>query len=110
MSAGVVQLSLDIEDKLEVDFRHFIHARPDVLVRVITLAYELKAASKGPGAQGSMETIFGKLRWDEYLRTGGQFKINDHLSSRMSRLVMQLEPALDGFFVTRVLKADRERA
>ena len=101
-----IQLALG-DDPIDVAFRHFIYRNPDVVRRVVALAFELKSAGN---EKASMETIFGKLRWEECFKSGEQFAINDHYSSRMSRLVMQLEPALDGFFTTRVLRADRERA
>jgi hypothetical protein len=94
-------------DPIDEAFRHFIHRNPRIVHRVIALAFELQNAGNDTA---SMETIFGKLRWDEKFKANGeQFAINDHYSSRMSRLVMQLEPDLDGFFNTRVLRADRER-
>jgi hypothetical protein len=101
------QLSL-LDDPLETRFRHFIYENPHVVRRVTELAYEWKNAGHD---KCSMELIFAMLRWKEGIETrGDQFRLNDAWTSRMSRLVMQLEPALDGFFNTRVLRADRERS
>lgn len=55
------------------------------------------------GIKAIMETI----RWDRNLALGPNdgFKVNDHYTSRLVRLLIEEQPDLDGFFETRELRA-----
>ena len=99
------QLSL-LEDPIDARFRAFHHDNPHVLERLVSLTYEWKAAGN---TKCSMELLFAMLRWEHGVTTSGdQFKLNDWFTSRYARLIMALHPDLDGFFHTRVTRADRE--
>jgi hypothetical protein len=85
-------------------FEQFHEAHPEVYLEIVRMARELKAAGH---QRYSMDALLHVIRWHRHVRRehGGEFKINDHMSSRYSRLVQMMEPDLDGFFETRGLKA-----
>lgn len=59
----------------------------------------------------SMDKLFGKIRWSEFIQTDSSgFKMNNNYSSFYARLVMEKEPRLEGIFVIRQLNTGREDA
>jgi len=56
----------------------------------------------------STSMLVENLRWDYGVKTthgGTEFKINNNFKSRYARLLVELEPELDGMFETRKLRA-----
>jgi hypothetical protein len=85
-------------------FEAFHAANPDVYAELVRLARRAKA--RGHRRMG-IELCFGALRWNRLMQTTGErgFKLNDHFTSRYSRLIQEREPDLDGFFETRALRS-----
>jgi hypothetical protein len=85
-------------------FEAFHAANPDVYAELVRLARRAKA--RGHRRMG-IELCFGALRWSRLMETTGErgFKLNDHFTSRYSRLIQEREPDLDGFFETRALRS-----
>lgn len=55
----------------------------------------------------SIDAIWHSVRFDRAVRVGpeGGYRLNDHFTSRMARLLSESEPELDGFFEVRSLRA-----
>jgi hypothetical protein len=52
-----------------------------------------------------MKAVWERLRWETVIRTSGfDFKLNNNYTSRYSRLIMNTEADLAGFFPIRKLK------
>jgi hypothetical protein len=85
-------------------FWDFHEANPDVYDELVAMARQAKARGR---QKFGIELCFGALRWNRFIRTTGDqgFKLNDHFTSRYSRLIMKLEPDLAGLFETRILRA-----
>jgi hypothetical protein len=79
------------------------HANNPQVYRLIReYARRLKTAGR---ARYSIKTIWSVLRWQSDVQTDGQhFKLDDRYYSRYSRLVMEQETDLAGFFNTRELR------
>ena len=85
-------------------FESFHERHPEVYQEIVRMARQLKDAGH---QRYSMDALLHVIRWHRHVRRdpGSEFKINDHMSSRYSRLVQTMESDLDGFFETRGLKA-----
>ncbi len=90
----------------EVEFERFHAAHEDVYREIVQRSREVKAV----GFQTfGMRRIWEGLRWFYALKSGpttSEFKLNDHLVPYYARLVMEQEPDLKGFFVTRKLHSE----
>lgn len=86
-------------------FQQFHADHPEVYDEIVFLARELKVAGH---KRVGMKLIFEVVRWRRLLRgvpDSEGFKLNNVYSSRYSRLVMEQEPDLAGFFETRELQS-----
>lgn len=100
----MVQQSFAFSPSIAERFEAFDAANPRVYEAIVRLAFQLKNAGR---QRLSMETIFGKIRWDMSLETtdSSGFKLNDHYSSRYTRKLIADYPEFDGFFEVRKLKS-----
>lgn len=68
-------------------------------------ALALKAAG---ATRGAVRDIFGRMRIDRQLRIskdGSGYYLNDQFTAHYSRLAMETEPSLKGFFECRSLRS-----
>ena len=90
------------QQRLEDRFQVFHADHPDVYDELVNLAYDALVAGH---QRYSIATLVEVVRWNRH--TSGPdaagFKINNSYRSRYARLIMEREPALDGFFETRTL-------
>lgn len=58
--------------------------------------------------RSGVKFLVERLRWDYMMQTRGmeKFKLSNDFTSRYARLLMQREPALRGFFVTKELRSE----
>jgi len=85
-----------------VAFRQCHDANPHIYEKLKELAFQVLAAGV---KKYSMEGLYQRLRWHydfEVKKTPGSWdvKLSDHHRARYSRLLMQQEPELAGFFDT----------
>lgn len=87
-------------------FQAFHASNPDVYRRLTVMARDLLARGRsGVGIGMLWET----LRYEQAMTTSGQpYKLNNSYRSRYSRMIMEQEPDLRGFFTTRELDAEAE--
>lgn len=86
-------------------FRAFHSKHPEVYGELVRLA---RIAQHAGFCKYSIKTIWEVMRWSFLLRDRDEresFKLNNNYHSRYSRLIMENERELAGFFETRVLKA-----
>ena len=102
------QLAL-LSDPLDERFAEFHHMNPDVYRTIVAFAYQWKQAGHD---KCSMKMLFEVLRWQRGIdtRSYAGLALNNSYTSRYTRLVHANERALNGFFNTRSLEADRENA
>jgi hypothetical protein len=87
------------EKTFERDFRKHLKAKPEVLKKLIEQARVEKA-------RGARKVSIRKI-WEEVRQRNPQFGgLNDHFHSRYSRLIMEREADLNGFFYTRRLRSE----
>lgn len=88
-------------DDLESRFMRFHVDHPHVYRRLVAMAREwLRAGRK----HGGIKMFWEALRYESGIQASdGQFKLNNSYPSRYARLIMRLEPDLNGFFETREL-------
>lgn len=86
-------------------FERFHGENPEVYRQIVTRCREWHQAGNG---KLGMSLLFGVIRWQLALQTKGDpYKINDRHAAYYARLVMWLEPDLDGVFeVRRSAEAD----
>jgi hypothetical protein len=85
-------------------FEAFDAANPHVREALRNLALRMQA--RGVRRYG-MKGLFEVLRWRFAIQTeGDEYKLNNIFTSRYSRLLMETEPRLAGFFATRELLAE----
>jgi hypothetical protein len=91
-------------DPLQDRFERFATANPQIYRELVKLARKTKAAGF---SRYSIDSLFHVLRFQNDLRTKSDdgFKLNNSLTSRYSRLIMEREPDLADFFETRNLRA-----
>lgn len=88
-----------IQDRFEL----WIQQNPQALSLFIKYANEARESGR---KHYSIKAIIERVRWHVAIQTrGDDFKINDHWSSRLARLLMQKDPRLEGFFELRKLRA-----
>lgn len=98
-----MELGLLYKTKLEERFQVFHEKNPQVYQELVKLARRLKARGH---RQIGIQMLFEIVRYQSMLRTSGDpFKLNNDYASRYSRLIMDIEPDLDGLFITRELTA-----
>ena len=90
---------LSIEDR----FAQFHASNPQVFEAIRAIALDLK--SRGWKRAG-MKAIFERIRWEYAMRTNGEsYLLNNTFTAHYSRLLMDREPSLAGFFETRERRA-----
>lgn len=84
-------------------FAAFHRRNPQVYAELRRMALDLRARGF---ERYSIDALMHTVRWRSALELGpdGEWKLNDHYTSRYARLLMGREPALDGFFATRALR------
>jgi hypothetical protein len=88
--------------QIDAEFWKFHQSNPHVYDWLVTTARQLRAA--GHRTFG-MKAVWERLRWETVIRTSGfDFKLNNNYTSRYSRLIMNTEADLAGFFPIRKLK------
>jgi len=87
---------------LDAQFEEFHKNNPDVYRELVRLARMMKA--RGHKRIG-IKMLWEVLRWERAMKTTDQteWKLNNNYTSRYARLIMENEPDLKGFFVTRGL-------
>jgi hypothetical protein len=81
---------------LERTFRNFHDKNPEVYAELVAHALKLKRAGRDVYGINSLIEV---VRWHRNIQTrGDEFKINNNYAPFYSRLIMQKEPRLDGFF------------
>lgn len=99
------QLVIDFDprdDRLDRDFAAFHKANPHVTDALVRLTRE--ATARGVRRVG-IKRLFEVLRWEHDLATdGGDFRLNNNLTSRYARAIMADHPDLAGVFETRELR------
>lgn len=85
-------------------FAEFHKENPEVYEALCTLARRVKARGfKQYGIAG----IYEVLRYNRALATNGEpFKLSNNYKAYYSRLIMEQEPDLEGFFTTREMTAE----
>ena len=88
-------------------FADFHIQNPDVYKAIVEIASVMKG--RGIHKMG-IALIFERLRWLHYIDTKGAepFKLSNDFRSEYSRLIMQQEPSLAGFFEIRELRRKQE--
>jgi len=77
---------------------------PEVYAAIVRFARDVRA--KGHRRFG-IRVIWERARWFLSIeRTEGEYKLNDHYTSRYARLVMEQEPDLRDFFEVRNLRQE----
>lgn len=84
-------------------FERFHAANPHVYAALREMAIEMRAQGI---RRYSVDALMQVLRWRSALKFGpdGEWKLNDHYTSRYARMLMDQEPSLAGFFSIRALR------
>ena len=87
---------------LDAQFEEFHKNNPEVYEELVRLARQMKARGH---KQIGIKMLWEVLRWERAMKTTDQteWKLNNNYTSRYARLIMENEPDLEGFFVTREL-------
>jgi hypothetical protein len=85
----------------ETAFQSFHRLNPFVYEQLKALALRLKKV--GVKKYG-MKALFEILRFNALLSVDNKIKLSNNYTSLYARLLMQQEPELAGFFVTRTLR------
>ena len=92
-------------DSIEARFALFHEANPWVYAELVRLTRELVRRGR---CRVGIKMLFEVLRWQYQMRTDdptSDFKLNNSLTSRYARRIMEHEPDLAGIYETRQLKA-----
>jgi hypothetical protein len=88
-------------DPIQLRFKEFHEQNPNVYSKLVDLALVAKANGH---TQIGISLLWERLRWYHLVETKSDtFKLNNNFRSRYARLIMDNEPALDGFFRLREL-------
>lgn len=90
---------------IDARFAAFDAANPEVWKLFVQFADELRRAGR---ERYSADAILHRIRWHYAIRQdrpAGDFKINDHFSSRYARKLMQTDGAFAEFFELRRLRS-----
>lgn len=83
-------------------FEEFHSANPGIYVELVRLARLAKARGR---KHCGVKWLWEVIRWNHFIATGQEYRLNNIFTSRYSREIMTREPDLQGFFETRVLKS-----
>ena len=98
----------DLPADMTEGFFKFHDDNPQVYTALVDMARLIKA--KGHRGCG-IARLFEALRYNYMINTDASeepFKLNNNYRAYYSRLIMQREPDLEGFFTTRKSKADED--
>jgi hypothetical protein len=89
-----------IPDKIEREFNDFHAANPHIYERLVAMANKLK--SKGHKRYG-IAVLYGVLRYKHDIKTvaADDWKLNNNHKALYSRMIMDKNPHLKGFFEIR---------
>lgn len=98
------QRGLKFKPTIQDKFEEFLEANPHFYGEFVRVARHLKSLGY---TEASARGIVHFMRIDRALKINriDDYRINDHISSRIARMVMDKEPDLTGFFETRKLGA-----
>jgi len=90
---------------LEAKFQAFHEENPDVYDHLVRLAHQAKRRGHQKIGIGLLWEV---MRWERSMQTIDPegFKLNNNWRSRYARMIMQREPALEGFFELRELQTE----
>jgi hypothetical protein len=89
----------------DVRFLKFHRENPHVYPLFVRFTRQAKMFHRGVGINAVLE----RARWETYLSTDGDpYKLNNNFAPYYARLIMRLNPDLNGVFTTRLSRADRE--
>lgn len=96
------------DDETQRRFEKFHRDNPHVYEKLLELARQVQRSGY---KTYSIWALFARLRWHYDFETKSQdgFKLSNDLTSRYSRMLMQQEPDLAGFFRIRPLKSERQK-
>ena len=89
--------------RLDAAFAAFHADNPVVYEHLVRLARQAQARGR---KKAGIRMLWEVMRWELFVgvdvdRGESPFKLNDHLTSRYARLIMEREPDLHAFFETR---------
>lgn len=92
------------DSTIERAFIEFHQANPIVYSTLVRLAREARQAG---ATKIGVRALWERMRWDLTVTTRdhGDFKLNDHFTSRYVRMIVADNPDLCGLFETRQLRA-----
>ncbi len=97
-----VQSKVAREATIQQRFEAFHRANPAVYGALRSLAFQMRG--NGVKAYG-IKGFFEILRWQFAIETKGKpFRLSNSFTSRYARLLVKLNPELDGFFEIRKLR------
>jgi hypothetical protein len=99
------QCELALRPGIQERFEAFHRDNPHIYQHLVWLAREHTQA----GVQKlSIDYLYHVIRWRMFVETRSAelFKLNDHFTSRYSRLIEEREPDLRGLFEKRVLRTN----
>lgn len=96
------------DDETQRKFERFHQDNPHVYIKLVALAREVQERGF---RNYSIWALFARLRWHYDFETKSEdgFKLCNDYTSRYSRMLMDREPDLAGFFRIRPLKAERKK-
>ena len=101
----MITIEFDLQEKtLDEKFRKYHEENPEIYSSLVELARHAKC--KGHRKLG-MKMLFEVVRWQRILQAEDPegFKINNNFHSRYARLIMEVEPDLQGIFDLRKLRS-----
>lgn len=93
------------EMSIQERFEAFHAANPHIYRHLEQMALGLRQIGV---KRSGIKLLVERLRWDYMIQTQGAepFKISNDFTSRYARLLMERNPALEGFFVTKELRSE----
>lgn len=90
--------------RIQAEFERFHAQNPQVYEKLVEYAYAAKANGH---KRASIKLLFERVRWYATMevKSGDTYVLNNSYTSRYARLIMQQEPALKDFFVTREVRS-----
>lgn len=103
---AIHELTKEEKSSLSIDeqFQRFHELNPHVCDAIIAVSHH--ARTKWHLRKWSVDAAFHALRWEYAFKTGGDdFKLNNNYTAPYSRLVLERDPSLRGFFEQRKRRA-----
>lgn len=100
----MVELPLfDKKKRLSIDerFRRWTAENPNVVALYLKFARQAKASGR---EQWSTKALTERVRWEVNIgidRCGDEFRVNNNYSAPMARMLVELDPSLEGMFTFR---------